>query len=152
MLDLTYDKKIHLDKWDIDVVPYLTVEQIGYVVNDLLTCENGLERDMKLIADVLVACTDLYQEAEDVTYTYEDVLYSGFWADLLHACPILKDNIQVIYREVKEFNSINKAVMGLIDKATEKLNDIDVTKFDFSKVNFDEFNQFINNVNKQLEK
>jgi hypothetical protein len=42
--------------------------------------------------------------------------------------------------------------MGLIDKATEKLNDIDVTKFDFSKINFDELNQFINNVNKQLEK
>lgn len=152
MLDLTYDKKIHLDKWDIDVVPYLTVEQIGYVVNDLLTCENGLERDMKLIADVLVACTDLYQEAEDVTYTYEDILYSGFWYDLLNACPILQTNINTIYREVREFNSINKAVMGLIDKATEKLNDIDVTKFDFSKINFDELNQFINNVNKQLEK
>lgn len=152
MLDLTYDKKIHLDKWDIDVVPYLTVEQIGYVVNDLLTCENGLERDMKLIADVLVACTDLYQEAEDVIYTYEDVLYSGFWYDLLNACPILQTNINTIYREVREFNSINKAVMGLIDKATEKLNDIDVTKLDFSKVNFDELNQFINNVNKQLEK
>ena len=27
-----------------------------------------------------------------------------------------------------------------------------VTKLDFSKVNFDELNQFINNVNKQLEK
>ena len=26
MLELTYDKKVHLDKWDIDVVPYLTIE------------------------------------------------------------------------------------------------------------------------------
>ena len=152
MLDLTYDKKIHLDKWDIDVVPYLTVEQIGYVVNDLLTCENGLERDMKLIADVLVACTDLYQEAEDVTYTYEDVLYSGFWYDLLNACPILQTNINTIYREVREFNSINKAVMGLIDKATEKLNEINASNFDLSKLDFNEVNQFLNNVNKQLEK
>lgn len=152
MLDLTYEKTIHIDKWDIDVVPYLTVEEMGYIVNDLLTCENGLERDMKLIANVLVACTDLYNQNEDVTYTYEDVLYSGFWYDLLDACPILRTNIETIYREVREFNSINKAVMGLIDKATEKLNDIDVTKLDFSKVNFDELNQFINNVNKQLEK
>lgn len=152
MLDLTYEKTIHIDRWDIDVVPYLTVEEMGYIVNDLLTCENGLERDMKLIANVLVACTDLYNQNEDVTYTYEDVLYSGFWYDLLDACPILRTNIETIYREVREFNSINKAVMGLIDKATEKLNDIDVTKLDFSKVNFDELNQFINNVNKQLEK
>lgn len=152
MLDLTYEKTIHIDKWDIDVVPYLTVEEMGYIVNDLLTCENGLERDMKLIADVLVACTDLYNQNKDVTYTYEDVLYSGFWADLLHACPILKDNIQVIYREVKEFNSINKAVMGLIDKATEKLNEINVADFDLSKLDFEEVNKFISNVNKQLEK
>ena len=155
MLDLTYDKKIHLDKWDIDVVPYLSVEEMGYIINDLLTCENGLERDMKLIADVLVACTDLYnqsEDGEDVTYTYEDILYSGFWTDLLHACPILRDNIQVIYREVKEFNSINKAVMGLIDKATEKLNEINASNFDLSKLDFNEVNQFLKNVNKQLEK
>ena len=152
MLDLTYEKTIHIDKWDIDVVPYLSVEEMGYIINDLLTCENGLERDMKLIADVLVACTDLYNQNEDVTYTYEDILYSGFWTDLLHACPILRDNIQVIYREVKEFNSINKAVMGLIDKATEKLNEINATNFDLSKLDFNEVNQFLNNVNKQLEK
>lgn len=152
MLDLTYEKTIHIDKWDIDVVPYLTVEEMGYIVNDLLTCQNGLERDMKLIADVLVACTDLYNQNEDVTYTYEDILYSGFWTDLLHACPILRDNIQVIYREVKEFNSINKAVMVLIDKATEKLNEINATNFDLSKLDFNEVNQFLNNVNKQLEK
>ena len=152
MLDLTYEKTIHIDKWDIDVVPYLSVEEMGYIINDLLTCENGLERDMKLIADVLVACTDLYNQSEDVTYTYEDILYSGFWTDLLHACPILRDNIQVIYREVKEFNSINKAVMGLIDKATEKLNEINANNFDLSKLDFNEVNQFLNNVNKQLEK
>ena len=65
MLDLTYEKTIHIDKWDIDVVPYLSVEEMGYIINDLLTCENGLERDMKLIADVLVACTDLYNQSED---------------------------------------------------------------------------------------
>ena len=155
MLDLTYEKTIHIDKWDIDVVPYLSVEEMGYIINDLLTCENGLERDMKLIADVLVACTDLYnqsEDGEDVTYTYEDILYSGFWTDLLHACPILRDNIQVIYREVKEFNSINKAVMGLIDKATEKLNEINASNFDLSKLDFNEVNQFLKNVNKQLEK
>ena len=152
MLDLTYDKKIHLDKWDIDVVPYLTVEQIGYVVNDLLTCENGLERDMKLIADVLVACTDLYQEAEDVTYTYEDVLYSGFWYDLLNACPILQTNINTIYREVREFNSLNKSLVNLIDAATQKIEAIDASVLDFSKINLDDINHLVDNINKQLEK
>ena len=65
MLDLTYDKKVHLDKWDIDVVPYLTLDEITEIINDLLNCNNGLERDLKLIADVLVVCTDLYNNNED---------------------------------------------------------------------------------------
>ena len=152
MLNLTYNKKVHIDKWDIDVVPYLSVEEMGYIINDLLTCENGLERDMKLIADILVACTDLYNQDEDITYTYEDILYSGFWYDLLDACPILRTNIETIYREVKEFNSINKSVMNLIDKATEKLNEIDMTKFDLSQIRLDDVNKLIENINKQLEK
>ena len=83
MLDLTYDKIVHIDKWDIDVVPYLTIETIESIVNDLITCNNGLERDMRLIADVLVACTDLYNGDEEVHYTYEDILYSGLWYDIL---------------------------------------------------------------------
>lgn len=152
MLNLTYNKKVHIDKWDIDVIPYLSVEEMGYIINDLLTCENGLERDMKLIADILVACTDLYNQDEDITYTYEDILYSGFWYDLLDACPILRTNIETIYREVKEFNSINKSVMNLIDKATEKLNEIDMTKFDLSQIRLDDVNKLIENMNKQLEK
>ncbi len=152
MLNLTYNKKVHIDKWDIDVIPYLSVEEMGYIINDLLTCENGLERDMKLIADILVACTDLYNQDEDITYTYEDILYSGFWYDLLDACPILRTNIETIYREVKEFNSINKSVMNLIDKATEKLNEIDMTKFDLSQIRLDDVNKLIENINKQLEK
>ena len=77
MLQMTYDKKVHLAKWDIDVVPYLNLETIENIINDLITCNNGLERDMRLIADILVACTDLYNGEEEVHYTYEDILYSG---------------------------------------------------------------------------
>lgn len=107
---------------------------------------------MKLIANVLVACTTLYNTKEDVHYTYEDILYSGFWSDLLEACPILRDNIQVIYREVREFNSLNRSLIGLIDTATTKLNSIDVSALDFSKINLEEVNNLLDNINKQLEK
>ena len=103
MLELTYEKKVHLDKWDIDVVPYLTIEEMEHIINDLINSNNGLERDMKLVADILVACTTLYNTEEEVHYTYEDILYSGFWYDLLDACPILRTNIDTIYREVREF-------------------------------------------------
>ena len=152
MLNFTYDKTVHLDEWDMDVVPYLTVEEMGHIINDLINCDNGLERDMKLIADVLVACTPLYNDKEDAHYTYEDILYSGFWSDLLEACPILRDNIQVIYREVREFNSLSKSLVGLIDATTAKLNDIDASVLDFSKINLEEVNTLVDNINKRLEK
>lgn len=152
MLELTYEKKVHLDKWDIDVVPYLTIEEMEHIINDLINSNNGLERDMKLVADILVACTTLYNTEEEVHYTYEDILYSGFWYDLLDACPILRTNIDTIYREVREFNSLNKSLVNLIDAATQKIEAIDASVLDFSKINLDDINHLVDNINKQLEK
>jgi hypothetical protein len=150
MLDLAYDKKVHLDKWDIDVVPYLTLDEITEIINDLLNCNNGLERDLKLIADVLVVCTDLYNNNEDVHYTYEEVLYSGLWYDILDACPILRTNIETIYREINETLSLNKSLMYLIDSATHIIESIDVNKIDLSKLDVKGINKIIQNIAKKI--
>lgn len=125
MLELKYDNKIHLDKWDIDVVPYLTVENMEAIINDLINCSNGMERKMRLIADVVVACTDLYDN-DDAHYTYEQVLYSGLWNDILEACPYLCDNIETIENEVKNWLSAERAVMTFLDSITAKINDLDI--------------------------
>jgi hypothetical protein len=150
MLDLTYDKKVHLDKWNIDVVPYLTLDEMTAIINDILNCNNGLERDLKLIADVLVACTDLYNTNEDVHYTYEEILYSGLWYDILDACPTLKSNINTIYREVGETLSLNKSLMYLIDSATHIIESIDVNKIDLSKLDVKGINKIIQNIAKKI--
>lgn len=135
MLELKYDNKIHLDKWDIDVVPYLTVENMEAIINDLINCSNGMERKMRLIADVIVACTDLYDD-DDANYTYEQVLYSGLWDDMLEACPYLCDNIKTIENEVKEWLSAERAIMTFFDTITSKVNnlDIDLKNIDLDKV------------------
>lgn len=124
-LNLTYEEKITLDKWNVEVRPYLTLEDMQHIINQLITCNNGIERDMVLIADVIAVCTNMYNEEENPHYTYEEILYSGFWSDLIEACPILAGNIQTIYREVSEFNSINKKVIGLVDELTDKIKDFD---------------------------
>ena len=150
MLELTYDKKVHLDKWDIDVVPYLTIDTIAEIVNDLITCNNGLERDLKLIADVLVACTDIYNSKEEVHYTYEDILYSGFWSDLLEACPILRNNIDTIYREVSDTLSWEKSLIHFIDSLTQVIENIDIDKFNLSEINIDEINKLVQNISDKI--
>lgn len=150
MLELTYDKTVHIDKWDIDVVPYLTLETIESIINDLITCNNGLERDMKLIADILVACTDLYDGKEDVHYTYEDILYSGLWYDILDACPILKSNINTIYREVGEFLGLNKSLIRFVDSLTEVVKNTDISKFDLSKVDIEQINSLVKKISDKI--
>ena len=150
MLELTYDKKVHLDKWDIDVVPYLTIETMSDIINDLIGCNNGLERDLKLIADVLVACTDIYSGKEEVHYTYEDILYSGLWYDILDACPILRSNIETIYREVGDVLGLNKSLIHFIDSLTHVVESVDVTKLDFSQIDMEQINELIKSVSDKI--
>lgn len=150
MLNLTYEKKVHLKDWDIDVVPYLTIDTIANIVNDLINCDNGLERDLKLIADVLVACTDIYNNDEDVHYTYEDILYSGFWYDLLDACPILRTNIDTIYREVEDVLGLNRSLIRFIDSLTNAVESVDVSKLDFSGLNVEQINTLIKTVSNKI--
>lgn len=150
MLELTYDKKIHLDKWGIDVVPYLTIETMSDIINDLIGCNNGLERDLKLIADVLVACTDIYNGKEEVHYTYEDILYSGFWYDLLDACPILRTNIETIYREVGDVLGLNRSLIHFVDSLTHTIESVDVTKFDFNQIDMEQINELIKKISDKI--
>lgn len=150
MLNLTYDKTVHIDKWNIDVVPYLTLETIENIINDLITCNNGLERDMRLIADILVACTNLYNSEEEVHYTYEDILYSGLWYDILDACPILRSNIDTIYREVGEFLGLNKSLIRFIDSLTQFVENADISKLDLSKVDIEQINGLVKKISDKI--
>ena len=150
MLNLTYDKTVHIDKWDIDVVPYLTLEAIENIINDLITCSNGLERDMRLIADILVACTDIYNDEEEVHYTYEDILYSGLWYDILEACPILRSNIETIYREVGEFLGLNKSLIRFVDSLTQFVENADISKLDLSKVDIEQINGLVKKISDKI--
>ena len=144
MLELKYDKKIYLDKWDIDVTPYITIENMESIINDLINCNYGLERDMRLMADVLVACTNLYDDKE-AHYTYEEVLYSGLWDDILNACPYLKQCIERIEREVDDLLSVKRSLISFIDSLTEK-----VQKFELSDLDTDKLVEAINTLSSKI--
>lgn len=132
MLELKYDNKIHLDKWDIDVIPYLSMKNMESIINHLISCENGLQREMALIADILVACTDIYSDKK-VDYTYEEILYSGLWDDIMEACPYLRANVDKIKSEVDDVLSVKWSLIKLIDSLTKKVQSID-----YEKLNIDE--------------
>ena len=86
------------------------------------------------MADVLVACTDLYNGKEDAHYTYEEVLYSGLWDDILDACPYLKRNIEKIKEEVRDLLSVERSVVNFIDSLTVKIQELDISQLDTDKI------------------
>ena len=105
---------------------------------------------MRLIADVLVACTDLYNGDEEVHYTYEDILYSGLWYDILDACPILRSNIDTIYREVGEFLGLNKSLIRFVDSLTQFVENADISKLDLSKVDIEQINGLVKKISDKI--
>ena len=132
MLKLTLNETVHLDKWDIDIIPYISIKNMESIINHLISCDNGMEREMALIADVLVACTDIYSD-EDANYTYEEVLYSGLWDDIMEACPHIRRNIEQIKSEVDDVLSVKWSLIKFIDTMTEKVKSIDYENFDADK-------------------
>lgn len=133
MLELKYNNKVHLDKWDIDVIPYLSMKNMESIINHLISCENGLQREMALIADILVACTDIYSDKK-ADYTYEEILYSGLWDDIMEACPYLRANVDKIKSEVDDVLSVKWSLIKLIDSLTEKVQSIDYEKFNIDEI------------------
>ena len=105
---------------------------------------------MRLIADILVACTDLYNSEEEVHYTYEDILYSGLWYDILDACPILRSNIDTIYREVGEFLGLNKSLIRFVDSLTQFVENADISKLDLSKVDIEQINGLVKKISDKI--
>lgn len=124
-LDLTYKEKIHLDKWNIDVKPYLTMSEMGLIYDAVKDIPNPLERKNVYIADVLVVCTDLYED-ESANYEYEQILYSGLWNDIMTNCPMISQMLGEIEDAVKEYRSVENTLLSLVKKTTKIIDNIDM--------------------------
>lgn len=145
MVELKYEETVHLDKWDVDVTPYINIENMANIIEDLLNCSNGLERRMRLVADVLVACTDLFAD-KDAKYDYEQIVYTGLWDDILDACPYIKKGIDVINQEVNDVLSVKMSLIQLIDTVTSKLQELDIDLKDIDTEKIVEVLKTISNV------
>lgn len=123
MVELKYGEEIYLETYDVTITQnYLTLEQIEYLVNSCLECETQLQRDEIMISSICAVCTDMYDNDGDATYTFEQVLYSGLWANILNEAPWLKIAVDIIDREVAEYNSVNKSLVRLVNEVSELIS------------------------------
>lgn len=133
-LNLTYEEKKHLDNWNIDVKPYLTFEEMEHIVNMAMMQKTSFERDQIVISSVIVVCTDLYREDDDTNYTYEEILYSGLWKDIMQSCPILNGNIETIYAKIAEARSIEQSIINFLGELSDGINGMNISKDDVKNI------------------
>lgn len=119
MKDIKAGKPIILPEWDLEVIPYLMVNEIDLIIENMLNTNSVLEQQQSLVASVLVCVTDLFDG--DTNYTYEDVVYSGLWDDILNNCPYLKDNIDTIWVEVERQQNLECKLGGMVDSITDMI-------------------------------
>lgn len=147
MREIITPEPIVLEEFGIEVTPYLTLEEQQMIVKTMLTTVNHLEQQQLLVAGVIFTCTNLLdsvkeeveQEKEgkkverkdDKSPTYEDLIYSGLWGEILNQCPYINDAIFEIEQTVIELQSASVAIVPvlenlavLMNKGTDILNEV----------------------------
>jgi len=124
MKDIIATDRVHWEKYDMDVLPYIPVDWCKKIVDILVGYDNMIDREQGLVCDVLLCTTPLFdEENDDKTYTYEQLVYSGFWDEFLTDFPYIKQGVNLILKEVARreslVNTITEGLTGLIEGMTE---------------------------------
>lgn len=130
-------EEYYIEEYDVTVMPYLTMKEISMIADIVAMRKDKIEREQALIANVLVCCTNIFDDSEkEAEILYEDIVYSGFWDKLLSECPYIERGIKLIEDEVERRESVNTTLMGIISAITDvfdSLTDAD-ENFDREKI------------------
>lgn len=95
MKDINIIKEIYLEKYDINVHPYLCYSEIQQIVEATRTCENWSDKQTNIDMLVLYHATDLTKEDLE-KYTHDEWLQSGIIDD--------------VYNSIKNLNQLYQAI------------------------------------------
>lgn len=118
MKGLKRPENVYLEKFDINVTPYLTIEQEKKICELMLAEDDLFNRQVVLLFGVLAACTDI---AEDEEVDYDTVVASGLWNDILS---LVYDYVIEIKEKVHIYESMDFALTRLCDKMTNELDNL----------------------------
>ena len=124
MKEIVATQKKYWEKYDMDVFPYIPIEWCRKIADVLVEYDNPIDREQALVSDVLLCTTPLFDEENaDKTYTYEQLVYSGFWDEFLEEFPYIKQGIDLILKEVANreslVNTITEGLTGLMQGLTD---------------------------------
>lgn len=112
-------ENIYLEKYDIHVTPYLTLEQQKKIAELMLETDDLFDRKAILVVGVLAACTDI--DDDDVLSEYDTIMASGVYNAVLE---INESYIRDVEDMVKNYDSIDYTFTKLCNKISDSINQL----------------------------
>lgn len=128
MIKLQYPEKVHLEKYDVDVKPYLTLEEIGVCINAMTQCDSYLSKVAAFDGCLLNFCVS---DIELDGTQYDVMLASGFMEAVRNTVKDVDYVWQCVAHEESVARSANefiKELVNLINKASENMPDVETSK------------------------
>lgn len=113
---------VHIDEFDVDVRPYLTLQEVATIAETMMKAEDWCEMEIALNHGILTNCVVNAEELNGIDY--ESLKHSGF----IKAVRSCVNNYYDIYDYI-EAKTSNTAMLGeflkefikVLDKAQKKL-------------------------------
>lgn len=117
MKELEKVKDVYLEKYDVHINPYMTIQQEQATVNLMMGEDDEFARKVALMNSVIVFCTDI---PTDQDIDLNDVIMSGLWEEIFGICatPIFE-----IERIIDKYNSMDYAFSKLLNKLSDNIED-----------------------------
>ena len=115
MKELEKVKDIYLEKYDVHVNPYMTIQQEQATVNLMLEEDDEFARKIALMNSVVAFCTDI---PTDQGIDLNDVIMSGLWEEITHICV---NPIHEIEWTIKKYDSMDYAFSKLLNKLSDNI-------------------------------
>lgn len=120
-MNLKYPEKMKLESCEeIEIKPYLLLEEEGYIIEQLKDIDNFIEREYNLDCLLLQLACDINEPMD-----YDLLKANGIFEEIRF---ILSDNIEEINKAIEYENSLNKTMKEfltdmskLADKAIKKI-------------------------------
>ena len=131
MKELTMPRDIYLEEYDLNVRPYLTMEEIMSIGGLAVQTDNVVEQEMTIAMNVLICCTNLnvddFQQADESVDVLDigDLMISGVWESVKKEVT----NIALVYDYIDYFQSphiaiarfLNTTLPNMVDKYVDRL-------------------------------